>query len=245
MRRRSIGCSYLLLAYTGLLIAQDGTVPYTRKNTFAILGEYSNDSSHIIMGSTPNRKIGAVGLQYEHRFYRSRIAEFHYAAEWRPALLESDPIIKGHIVATGANPQDSTVSVRVLACKAKTVGYTYTLPSGGTTQVTIVDTCSRELTFAQGISPAGFVWKFLPGRRLQPTASWIGGMMLSAKRLPVDYAGSFNFTYEFGFGLEYYLAASRSIRLNYQIQHYSNKDTAELNPGVDSGFVKVSYAFGR
>ena len=95
------------------------------------------------------------------------------------------------------------------------------------------------------MQPAGFVWKFLPGHRLQPTASWQGGLLLSAKEIPVQYAGSFNFTYEFGAGLEYYLAARRSLRLGYHIHHYSNKDTAENNPGVDNGFFKLSYAFGH
>lgn len=63
--------------------------------------------------------------------------------------------------------------------------------------------------------------------------------------MPITNAGSFNYTFEFGGGLEYYLTRTRSVRLEYQVQHFSNKKTAELNPGVDSGFIKLTYAFGR
>ena len=33
---------------------------FTQKNTFTVFGEYSNDSSHIILGVTPNRKLAGI-----------------------------------------------------------------------------------------------------------------------------------------------------------------------------------------
>ena len=69
--------------------------------------------------------------------------------------------------------------------------------------------------------------------------------MLSAKKVPIDTAGAFNFTFEFGAGLEYYQSQSRSVRLEYQIHHFSNAYTAQENPGVDSGLLKLTYNFGR
>ena len=50
---------------------------------------------------------------------------------------------------------------------------------------------------------------------------------------------------EFGAGLEYFLSQSRSMRFEYQVQHFSNAYTANTNPGVDSGLFKLSYTFGR
>jgi hypothetical protein len=35
------------------------------------------------------------------------------------------------------------------------------------------------------------------------------------------------------------------VRLEYQLQHYSNDYTASANPGVDSGIFKLTYSFGR
>ncbi|HWW98079.1 MAG TPA: acyloxyacyl hydrolase [Edaphobacter sp.] len=82
-------------------------------------------------------------------------------------------------------------------------------------------------------------------RRLQPTASVLIGYMLATKKIPIDTAGAFNFTFEFGAGVEYYQSQSRSIRLEYQIQHFSNAYTANANPGVDSGLFKLTCNFGR
>jgi opacity protein-like surface antigen len=69
--------------------------------------------------------------------------------------------------------------------------------------------------------------------------------MFSTQEVPVPDAGSFNYTFEFGGGLEYYRTHNRSVRLEYQVQHFSNKQTADSNPGVDSGFIKLTYAYGR
>ena len=90
-----------------MLLSQTRECAYTRSSTLAILAEYSNDSSHIIAGATPDRKIGAVGLQYEHRFWSTHVAEFHYLAEWRPALLESDPVARTHEVYTGTQSYEN------------------------------------------------------------------------------------------------------------------------------------------
>jgi opacity protein-like surface antigen len=110
---------------------------------------------------------------------------------------------------------------------------------------TISTACGRRWTYTQGLSPAGTRINLLPHRRLQPTASFLAGYVLSAKKIPIDTAGSFNFTFEFGAGLEYYLSQSRSIRLEYQIHHFSNASTGETNPGVDNGLFKFTCNFGR
>ena len=85
----------------------------------------------------------------------------------------------------------------------------------------------------------------MPRHRLQLTFSTLGGYMFATQEVPIPGAGSFNFTFEFGGGLEFYRTHTNSIRLEYQVQHFSNKKTADFNPGVDSGFIKLTYAFGR
>jgi hypothetical protein len=69
--------------------------------------------------------------------------------------------------------------------------------------------------------------------------------MFSTQPVPITNAGSFNFTFEFGGGLEFYRTHTQSMRLEYQVQHFSNKYTADENPGVDSGLIKLTYTFGR
>jgi hypothetical protein len=97
----------------------------------------------------------------------------------------------------------------------------------------------------QGFSPAGIRFNLMPRHRLQLTFSSLAGYMFSTQEVPILGAGSFNYTFEFGGGFEYFRSRNRSIRLEYQVQHFSNKKTADLNPGVDSGFVKLTYAFGH
>src|SRR5260370_42460714 len=62
------------------------------KNTYSAFFEYSNDSSHIILGSSPNRRFASVGFQYERRLLSNRAFVWRYAAEFRPLVLDSDPI---------------------------------------------------------------------------------------------------------------------------------------------------------
>jgi opacity protein-like surface antigen len=51
--------------------------------------------------------------------------------------------------------------------------------------------------------------------------------------------------FQFGAGVEYFRTPAQSIRLEYQIQHFSNAYTAPTNYGVDNGLFKLTYTFGR
>jgi opacity protein-like surface antigen len=69
--------------------------------------------------------------------------------------------------------------------------------------------------------------------------------MYSTQPIPLAQAGSFNFTFDLGAGVEIYRSTTRSIRAEYRFHHISNHNTAMENPGIDSGLFQVSYAFGR
>jgi len=220
--------------------------PYSRRNTFAVFAEYSNDSSHIVLGVSPNRKIGAIGAMYERRLIASRYVAWSYVATFRPFIVNSDPSanVTQTISINGMNFGSVTASGVVLQCFAGT--QTSAVPGGGGVEtMTDVTTCTRQNTLAQGASPVGFRLNFIPRRPLQLTVSSNVGYIFATKPIPVPNAGAFNFTFEFGAGLEYFYKAHKSIRLEYVVQHYSNAYTATSNPGVDSGFVKLTYGFGK
>jgi opacity protein-like surface antigen len=163
-------------------------------------------------------------------------------------MLESDPVQTdvGHQISPppAAGPSPYMLGP-VLKCSAG-VGPAQTVVEDGVTYVFYIQTvCTRQTTIEQGFAPTGIRISFLPGHRLQPTLSSNAGYMFSTKPVPTATAGSFNYTFDFGAGIEYYLSTSRSVRLEYQVQHFSNKETSDQNPGVDSGFVKLTYAFGR
>ena len=238
----------VLLILISTANAQIGDSTFGSKNTYSAFIEYSNDSSHIILGSASNRKFASLGLQYERRLLSNRQFVWRYAAEFRPLILESDPTstLTISIVAPPPTITFFEPTAAALQCIGGQRIISGTDPITGIHySETILTSCGRRWTYAQGLSPAGTRINLRPHRRLQPTASFLAGYMLSAKKIPLDAAGAFNFTFEFGAGVEYFQSQSRAIRLEYQIQHFSNAYTAVENPGVDNGLFKLTCNFGR
>ncbi|HKO18576.1 MAG TPA: acyloxyacyl hydrolase [Acidobacteriaceae bacterium] len=218
---------------------------YSRLNTFSGFFEYSNDSSHIILGTVSNRKIGAIGFQYQRRLFQRRYLDFSYQAEIRPGMVESDPTASYAFIETA--PAAVTIPTHnvspVSQCSAGDHG-PFTDPLLGDTYYVRV-TCSRRSVVEQGFSPGGIRINIMPRHRLQTTLSSNAGYVFSTQPVPVNNAGSFNFCFDFGGGLEWFYSRRASVRVEYQVQHLSNKNTADVNPGTDSGFVRLTYAFGR
>jgi opacity protein-like surface antigen len=88
-------------------------------------------------------------------------------------------------------------------------------------------------------------WNFLPRWKVQLFAIGHGSYMYSTRPIPVSTAGSFNFTFDIGAGIEWYQSKSRSIRAEYRYHHISNHNTATDNPGIDNGLFQITYSFGR
>ena len=223
--------------------------PYTRANTFGFFAMYSNDSSHMLLGYAENRKLLSFGASYSRRLFHDRIVNWQYDGELIPVALESDPVI--HFVNMETSPTPSTTITNTRApfpCRAVSGSYNDPVTVNGTTVTfagTFTQTCPREWTIGEGMSPIGFQWNFRPRHRLQPFFVGHGGYMYSTTPIPTDSAGSFNFMFDFGPGLEFYQSATRSIRVSYRYHHISNHFTAQDNPGIDSGVFQVTYAFGH
>jgi hypothetical protein len=175
-----------------------------------------------------------------------RPLDLYFEAEIRPAMLESDPVQIGTQIDLA--PTAGTFSVRQEAvgiCHPFN-GPLNTITIGPTTyEFYQQETCGRRTVVEQGFAPGGIRINLAPRHRLQSPFSSNAGYMFSTQEVPIPGAGSFNYTFDFGGGLEYYLSHTRSVRLEYQVQHYSNKQTADFNPGVDSGFIMLTFGFGR
>ena len=250
------------LASSTLLPAQqpDTPAPYSRKNTFGLFAEYSNNSSHILLGSAQNRKLLNFGVSYSRRVLLSRSVDLQYLAEFRPVALESDPLT--HIVSTYTGPpQNQTYSESFATsrhCVPITLTFAGLLPGGPyqgspyTSTQTL--TCgARQWTIGQAFSPVGLKLNLLPHRRLQPVLTILGGELYTTQPIPISNAGSFNYTLEIGAGFELYrsrepstsLFGNRSLRAEFRYHHILNADTAQANPGIDNGLFHLTYAFGR
>jgi opacity protein-like surface antigen len=224
---------------------------YARTNTFSIFGAYSGDSSHILLGDSENRRLLDIGVAYGRKLILNRIVNWQYNGELLPVALESDP--NSHVVQNQTSPTMATFTYDTapsVSCATVTTQYSYTFPNqnGVTTTYsgTYISSChGRQWTVGEGISPVGFQWNFRPRRKLQPFLISHGGYMYSTQPIPVEGAGSFNFTFDLGAGFELYRSKTRSVRAEYRYHHISNHNTANQNPGIDNGLFQVTYSFGR
>ncbi len=221
---------------------------FARRNSFGIFGAYSGDSSHILLGEAENRRLVEIGASYSRRILLNRRLNWQYDGEIIPVVLESDPT--SIFFENQTNPTASTYNYNsgpTVSCATVTTPYAYTDPVNGVTYSgTITISCQgRRWVVGEAMSPGGFQFNFLPQRRVQPLLSTHAGFMYSSQTIPIAGAGSFNFTFDVGAGLELYRSKTKSIRAEYRYHHISNGDTASVNPGIDNGEFQVTYCFGH
>lgn len=220
---------------------------YARANTLGIVGAYSWDSSHMLLGAAENRELLNVGVSYSRRLLMNSVVNWQYDVELLPVALESDPTVTQTVQFTG--PDEITASYNVgavmVTCTPVTMSFSSPAGPGGTpVSYTATDYCSgRQWTAGEAISPVGMQWNLLPRRRIQPLFEGHGGYMYSTRPIPIVTAGSFNFTFDFGTGLEIFRSNLNSIRIEYRYHHISNDYTGGTNPGIDSGMIQVAYCF--
>lgn len=239
---------FILQVPTALSQASPETRPYyARTNSFGVLVAYSGDSSHMLLGIAEQRKLLNIGVSYGRKLLLRRVVNWQYNGELYPVALESDPLSR--FVVQQTEPIVTTVTIDgspLVSCAPINTSFNYTDPGGVVHTGTTTLVChGRQWTVGEGMSPVGMQWNFLPSRPLQPFLIGHGGYMYSTQAIPIYGAGSFNFTFDFGAGIEWYRSPSRSFRAEYRYHHISNHNTATFNPGIDNGLFQVSYVFGR
>jgi len=213
--------------------------PYSSLNTWSFFGEYSPNSSHIFLGVTEKRRLVFLGGEYTRRLRLNGWMGLYYLAQARPLMLESDPVLLGY---------EDVSSHRLLFPFAKpprvemVVHTLIAVPPGN---VVVTQRYGREWTYAGGANPLGIKWNLRSRHRLQPVLLGATGFLISARDVPIDHASTFNFSFEFGAGLEWFYEPKRSLRVDYRIQHISSANIGTENPGIDSGLFQFSYSFGR
>ena len=220
---------------------------FSRLNTFGVFMSYSGDSSHMLLGEAEQRTLLQLGVSYRRRLLLTDRMNWQFDAEFMPVVLEGDPLT--HFVNNQTSPTNGTYSgnypYRMVQCAPVVNNYDF-IVNGVTYSGTEVETCSgRSWTKGQALSPFGMQLNLRPRTRLQPFVIGHAGYMFSTQSVPIDGAGSFNFTFDCGAGVEYFLSVSKSVRIEYRYHHLSNADSAHLNPGVDNGLLQVTYSFGR
>lgn len=229
--------------------AQEGAF-YSRRNALSFFADYSNSSSHILLGASGNRRLADLGIGYSRRLVHTHVLDWNYDLELHPLRVLEDPTETVKLTLVNGVPTTSEPGQRIpLLRSCISQMFTVTLPTSPPLSDTGTVTCGTRWTYAGGVSPLGQRINFLPRRRLQPFIVGNGGFMASNRDVPVAYTSRFNFTFEFGAGLMWFPDRSRSRltswSLDYRYHHFSNDYIGVTNPGVDSQLFRLSYAFGR
>jgi hypothetical protein len=242
-------CLLVASSASALNVPQEVTGDYSNRKTFSGFVEYSNDSSHMLLGYAEGRKIQAVGAAFAMRSFLTPRWSGAWVAEVRPYMSVTDPTMKGislnfpqqpaysgSVEFTSAVPVDKPVSSAPLNVILLTQGQVY---SGTATYI-----AGTRSTYVSALSPLGYKLTALPQHRVQPFVAALGGFAVSARDIPVFNSAAVNYTVEFGAGVEVFQTHSRSCQLEYRYHHLANTGGA-VNPGVDSGVLKATYSFGR
>ncbi len=110
--------------------------------------------------------------------------------------------------------------------------------AGGTREV-------RKTITGAGLSPVGFQLNFRRRERVQPFAQASGGFLYFGERVPDERGAQFNFTADFGGGVQWKTGARRAWTVGYRYHHVSNGYRADTNPGFDSNVFYVGFSIFR
>jgi opacity protein-like surface antigen len=248
--RQACVCLLITVAACAASRAQD-TGAYSNRKVFSGFIEYSNDSSHMLLGYAEGRKITAIGAGFQKRSFLTDEAAGSWLAEVRPYMTVVDPTMKGFALNFPQQPAYSGMvnfeaPVPVDQPVTATPQNVFLVAQNHVYSGTATYIGGTRSTYVAAFSPLGYKLSLLPHRRFQPFVTGLGGFAVSPRDIPVFNSSSFNFTFEFGAGVEIYRTHTRSCQLEYRYHHLANASTnSTANPGIDSGVFKVTYSFGR
>lgn len=101
----------------------------------------------------------------------------------------------------------------------------------------------RRTTYGWGFAPAGFRFIFLPEKRLKPFIAAHAGFMFFRKPVPQPDTLTYDFTGDFGGGVQYQIKRNKAINFGYKYFHISNMNIGETNPGYNANVFYVGYSF--
>jgi hypothetical protein len=234
---------FIFFCIGGVTFAQSPQTTWTHKYDLGVFGEYSPNSSHLLLGYSRRRKLLGIGGSLAWRLINRHSFELAYLAEIRPVLMESDPTL-----VSITNPQFGTftfVPPLVVVDPVNPIVFAVFQPNGDAQNHSFTPNYSRRWTYTGGASPVGLKLNGFTHRRIQPEVMGNGGFLIAPRDIPIADSSSFNFTFEVGAGLQWYRTPTQSIQAEVRYHHLSNGNLGTTNPGVDSVLWKVTYSFGR
>src|SRR6266702_2384015 len=109
--------------------------------------------------------------------------------------------------------------------------------------VNAVLTQPATTAYAYGVTPLGLQFNVLRHHKVQPFVDIHAGMLYFNENVPVPTARRFNFTFNFGAGVEVFASEHGALNSGCKYHHLSNNETATANPGVDSPMPYIGYSW--
>lgn len=88
-----------------------------------------------------------------------------------------------------------------------------------------------------GIIPLNLMVPLNTSSKINPFTFFSAGGIFLNDKLPIGDGASFNYLLNIGAGVELPLIQGSKIQLGYSIQHMSNANTGDQNPGIDSHMI--------
>jgi Lipid A 3-O-deacylase (PagL) len=248
---RLLALSLLALAFSSSFARGQSSQEelFSFRNSVSMAASYSDNSSHIILGRSNNRRLTELEATYSRRLRHTHSFDWYYDLEVRPVTFIQDPVSTFTVTIqfTGQPTSGSFVLQNgpiISRCQSAAVT-TVINPGAPFPGETVTDTltCGTRWTYAGGLSPLGQRFNFAPGHRFQPFAFANAGFLVSPRDLPVFNSSRFNFTFDFGAGLQLFRDHHHAWSIDYRIHHLSNAYIGNQNPGIDSQVVRLTYAF--
>ncbi|MCX6552168.1 MAG: acyloxyacyl hydrolase, partial [Acidobacteria bacterium] len=164
-------------------------------------------------GSTPDRNHVFIGLQATKE-----------VLAWKRWLLAFAPQVVPLAIVTN-NPKYDTQTI--------------TTPSGSHTVT--VET-GRGPVYGVGFVPLGLEMQLQVASRWRVYGGGAVGGIWFTRDVPVGNSKAFNYTFEFGGGLQYQCRPGQWLRVGYKFHHLSNAGSVPINPGVDANMFLAGYS---
>ncbi len=95
---------------------------------------------------------------------------------------------------------------------------------------------------AIGVSPLGLELYAAPVRHLRLVVHSSAGILDFARAVPLPEGRGFNFTYQFGGGVQWVIGNGMAFTAGYRWHHLSNGRSALSNPGVNSNILYLGWS---
>ena len=198
--------------------AAAGSVSYAVEkgtNEFGVWGGGSFASPTLI-GTAKEHRFAIAGLRYGRVFAASRNVAYAYTADVIP-------------VAVVFMPDRNLTS--------------FPPPGSGLTPVTF--SARGGAVYGAGAAPIGFKVNFNRRGRTQPFVAASGGFLHFTRPVPQFGATQFNFTFDFGGGLQIMTEARRAFTVGSRYHHISNAYRNHINPGLDANLFYLGFSIFR